>query len=678
VKSRLVIGKPGASEYNPTSLLASVSSDSEEQWRLITLFIITSIRLSRYRATIINTVFRVLDAFRELIVLPTEPPSGDVIHAYIEELLEQGIVRIQYGGCLWMHHELRTKIEAYLSNKILLRQRLIIGLCISRAYGRMLLASADPLSAIEGMRHGITSIKAATPEQSDPGIRDYSLKIVRYCRLLLKTTGRLFEQRLSDHLVDRALSVLQHLLSDTITAVSGQDANTVVTELIALAADISRIQLQTLQLQGEFARIIQLADQTQLNRETQRLFIVSASLGLRNYSGAHRQLEEAWVQSVGKPEFRSMAHPMSQADAFISEMQSNGFSSHRINDELRGRVLLCLRSGYFHLNECQLRYVSSCATDGQATQKTRNARLHGLERALFFFQYGIELLRMTTNVDERTFRWNARCRAHAALASALVGVHRKESRDQNWRAAERLLMDAEAFLVEYPAADDTLTRAILELRRAEVLLIQVGVDDSFRKIRRTLRREIDKRETRPNLATSTHVARIYESFRSIERSEELLRLYPKSRWWWWIATVLKLKAAEYLFVVRCLLDQDTRISGTLGAHARIIPGNVRAYFDYGVMKAIQERDLRDIFYLSRALDSYISSIYAQRCYVKVHSRAFKNEKVWRTNLVVLQHDLRTVVDYATRAPENERPDVSAIDYAKSCLARTSQCINTAL
>jgi hypothetical protein len=165
----------------------------------------------------------------------------------------------------------------------------------------------------------------------------------------------------------------------------------------------------------------------------------------------------------------------------------------------------------------------------------------------------------------------------------------------------------------------------LELRRAEILLIQTGVKQwlgDLRKLFEKIGLNHKESDYKARLEADQEVARemeeyrqshfhekseeeaflqqctaiVYDAMRYLERCGEELRKHPKNRWWWWIYLVLRVHAAEALFVLRLMLPEKT---------SRIIQ----------LDEFIKRVSLTDPFQLARILRSYRRLLFAQRLFL---------------------------------------------------------------
>src|SRR5262249_24201814 len=129
------------------------------------------------------------------------------------DLEKFGAVRFMDGGFVWMHARLRDDLSGKFASGgenwgIAARDLLGLNSFVARWYGRLLLATADPLAANEAIYHSLFGIEQHFRlVHRDRGRAEFSvaLAMVAHSRQILNTAAELWKKRLSDQFADRAL-----------------------------------------------------------------------------------------------------------------------------------------------------------------------------------------------------------------------------------------------------------------------------------------------------------------------------------------------------------------------------------------------------------------------------------------------------------------------------------------
>ena len=199
---------------------------SQQRLRLCFLVLLVAFRQSRYPAALARIFRTYLEQEQSGAKV-----SGDYhdICQWLRELEGHRVVRFRDGGFVWLNNQVQRliieKLQKPLPDYHDISSKMHAG--IARWYGRLLLASADPLAAVEGIYQNIEGVinvaeeveVAAANAQSQgsvaPELPERSAQVdamLGQARFLLDTARSLFERRLATTFADRSLSFLGHKL----------------------------------------------------------------------------------------------------------------------------------------------------------------------------------------------------------------------------------------------------------------------------------------------------------------------------------------------------------------------------------------------------------------------------------------------------------------------------------
>lgn len=398
-----------------------------------------------------------------------------------------------------------------------------------------------------------------------------------------------------------------------------------------------------------------------------RLRHAAALLHRRCYEASTKEFEALWNISIKEitPEksiadtgflWRALDDACTPSPVLPNAEQTARALKSRIDDEAKAVILIRLaRWGmYLHLNRSQASWVCASApeandfniSDESRLQAARTIRLGAMQRAKWFFMFGTELLRRCHNIfDGRVFDENILMRAHGAL---VLGILHCQATGRTTRAEDawRLHGDADSFLGGFPVSDGGVTSAIVSLRAAELCLLEVTRDRGFNATRSALRQltiplvDDSEEALRPCSSQSiqnriwnarTHsmsvalspiqcenlAVKIGEGINWLDKAEAVLVKHPKSRWWWSIFAVLKTKACEYLHSLR--LARALASNSGQGLEPRILLPSAFIFQDSGLLRLVVEKDISDLFYLSRVLSSLVEILRCERHYAVLYS-----------------------------------------------------------
>lgn len=621
------------------------------KWRWWLLYTLTRYRIGRYVANVSHTVHRLLGDLRAIQPKPTYQDITDALN----RLCDLGLLRRKHGGILWMHYHVRNLLEQRLlqhanrGTKPRLEDELRLVKLICRGYGRMLLSAAEPMPAFEAIRHVLQTLRDAAnmlgTSLTTDGPQGVALRLLQYAQLLAATVDDLLERRVTDQLIDLMLEDVTDRASKLLADVrrDKQWPEELKDSLFQLLERLTRLRLRTLQHQSDFDELLKCLGprETHTKLALERIdeaeracFRAAALIGLRCYDGAndvvHAALRKLLSEVLGDDQ------PVNQipdpAHVIVATYKKFGVGSSKSMALIKRASLLATRLGYSILNQSEAEYLCGCISkvDGRSPRPKRVAvRLKALQESKQNFEFALAMLRDIGRAGHTTFRPNTRIRAHLALTHALIarltetgdGSSETLGGDLRWLAAIKTLSDAEAYVIEYPAPADALSRGILEMRRAEFLYIQATTIGVIRRVRSKIRKhggfgpsDLGK-DPMPQLEKVQ--AFVFEALRALERGEGYLESYPKSRWWWWILIVLRVQCAEALLLVRFArsrLGASGRSAGDEGVSegaSRNMPPDLRVFINEGILHAVRVHYFRDFFRMATLVSAYQGCLVAQ-------------------------------------------------------------------
>jgi hypothetical protein len=652
---------------------------------------------------------------------------ADEIGSWIGVLEAHSVLRRKSGGFVWLNSELRKLLRLELQLHWTRSEHyepwadafLRLGSLIARWYGRILLASMDPLAAVEGAHHALESIRvwAETVRSEDAAGWQRIPVALDHAELLLRTGRPLFERRLSSQFAEQSLEVLQGEAEETLSAISKaesvQSMRTFLRDgLHKFLRAIVRLRSVVALRESEHHRVLDLwhrpfsatgfpqegAEWASLARDL-HANAVGALIYLRRYPEAERECDLLWT-SVGLVEVEGNKKGFEAARSWISSLPPHGPED---SDGMRLKCLVARLARwrlYLLLNRSQVRYLSArgARTPSTSGNDPWPERYAALNKALWFYDFGIEVLRAAPGIEDGfVFEENVRLRAHAALCRGILEVYQGNERTTR---ATMLLADGKSYFGEFPLNEADVNTAILNLRRAELPLLAVGNDRDLKEFRQALlcwapagdltqnvfpvvaNRDISKGSV---LAIA---ARVQDALRHLEAAEEQLERHPKSRWWWSVFCVLKLKASEYLYTLRLLRELEPE--GEHHRKPRLISPDAARFFSGGIVGVVLTKGICDAFYLTRMFHSYARTMRAQIAYL--HARAAAEPARGDEQTRWLEHarhrffsrraDLMTLIAAARRAlaPVDGSgpclpPDEQVLEYFESCYEDAIQVIH---
>ncbi len=608
------------------------------------------------------------------------------INEWISTLEEFGVIRRKVGDLIWLHLRLRDDLRKRLRRdyRISREDAHHLSNLTARWYGRLLLATADPLAAIESLHHCLDGIatwfdtrewKEELSEEKDRATLEVnaaerSAVMAAHSLLVINTAETLLKRRLSDQFADSALAALQSRVKWTIDKLRQHARHSKArrqlwkpTEqaLIRLLRRVVLLRSSLYSLEGEYLRVLELKQgrlgpsgqplyrllkayqrpvdyENQIDQHRLELDVANAHLCLRHYEKAEEGMKRLWTidYHLVWPQLKNRPQEWQTAAAAARRhlhLLTSGGPPEVLEKQRRFITRIARRLVYLRLHQSLAAYLGIDPTDRQRPElnaERRQERIRYLTEALWFAEFGLEVLRgISDTQDDYVFEENVRIRAHAALCHGALSTVVESNGDggvSTLLAADMALSDAESFIDEFPMKDPGISRAILELRRAELNLIRVGNVRWFRLLRGTVRQwyqSLEKFESANDLAhlevptghdtkdadVYSVLSEIYEALRAIDRAQSELRNHPKSRWWWWILGVLKTKAGEYLYTVRLArhwLERTSPVASDQNrlANGKLVPAYLAQFFREEIRDFVAIQAMNDIFQLTRLLDAY--------------------------------------------------------------------------
>lgn len=679
------------------------------------LMMLAIFRQARYPAGLVRVLAEYFEEFEGLETMRTDELSS-VVAKWIGDLEEKRVLRRKPGGFVWLNSVLRKLLaaEVKLHWDDCVRYEpwedafLRIGSLIARWYGRVLLASSDPLAAVEGAHHALGAVGAWVRNSREANVVSLARVSValEHAALLLRTGRPLFERRLSSQFADQSLDVLQREAEETLMAVLQSSTvlqlqPSLVSYLHKLIHGLVRLRSVVALRESEYDRVVALARNPLLTRGCRkigtqwqslardiRMNAAGALVCQRRYEEADRELQLLWKQ-IGLSPIDLNEKRFEAARRWISITRA-GRAGESGATQLKCFVARLARWRlYLLLNRSQVQYLTarSAGHRSPAGVDPWKARRAALREALWFYDFGIEVLRAVPAVEDRfVFEENVRLRAHAALCRGILELHQGNPKTTR---ASTLLADGSAYCGEFPLKDADINTAILHLRRAELALLTVGNDQSLKEFRTRLLEWVPENHTSSSVLLDeqtalmdkrdilTTAARVYDALWHLEAAEEQLACHPKNRWWWSIYCVLKLKATEYLYTLRLL--RELTEGGEGPREPRLVPPDASRFFFGGIVEIVRAKGMSDAFYLTRIFHSYARTMRAQLAYLWARAAAepsrddLQSDRLERAQhtFVSRRLDLVTLVAAARRAltpvdPTFARPDHLVFDYFACC------------
>jgi hypothetical protein len=430
------------------------------------------------------------------------------------------IYRRKPGGFIWMHAGvkvfLRDHIEGVWQKSNLsgwAETAFHLETLIARFYGRLLLASSDPLAGVESVHHAVHVVQRLIgPSDPFPRVVDSEVYLylapaaLQHACLVLKLARPLFDNHLSDRFASHALLNLQTRVEALF------EPSKAWPPIHHGLANLLRLLIETrgdLYLrEGEYAQILKpgtfdLPDLYTIDpsfRERTRLRKAGAHICTRQFGEAEAELCNCWEHlfkewqpfvrlALPGPNWFACLHdipecvrqamgwndpdPVRFARHWVEHSRSRATPGNDSPALARYAAKLVRWTVQFLMHCSQIKYQAHA----RRTPDLRDARLDTRKKeagiALWFDQLGLEILRNAVNLDcdlGDDFVWaeNARLRAHSAMYQLHAIPYEEEE-----LASDRAVIGAQSFLDDFPLKHAGILRIIVNLRRAEVQLIKV-------------------------------------------------------------------------------------------------------------------------------------------------------------------------------------------------------------
>jgi len=704
------------SAFNPEQI-AEVAIDEwagtgeDQHMKHTFLYLLTLFRHARYPACL----ERILCDLASFNSLNSTAALQDSIRDWLQSLERLALLRFKVGGFIWIHPGLKAILRHKLEDKWESRElpwhreSLHLETVLARWYGRLLLATADPLAAVESIYHSLHAIRfVRLDDKLDSENVVAALAAAHHAILVLNLAAPLFDRRLSDMFADHALANLHSLLVESIKRIgkhSHRDhtLKALFSTLIGLTKQLIDIRGNLYVREGEYGRVI--GKERRLSprliekdlwhdtnfRIRRRLRRIAAHVHLRHFTLAECQMTKLWNR-VLRPLNLKPCHNLDAVMDFLGDgsqcarrwlaavrncEKDSSKGSPPGEAEARTAARLARWTLQFQMQRSQIEYLANAAAWGDGEREDREKKRATLaERGLRLYHFGSELLRHASLVSDG-FVWeeNVRLRAHAALCYAHINTSGSQ---QIFALAERVLADAEAYVDEFPLKEGGLVRVIAQIRRAEITLIRAGRNAHFQRFRNglkdiatTISENTDLEYFEPlDSIESGEIQKVAADARDamvcLEGAGVELQRHPKSRWWWWTYAVLKSKAVEYLYTCR-LAGRETNDIWRL----HLVPPMATSFFWGGAGTIVQHKQMTDRFFLARILESFSRTALAHVLYHASTDPAQAARRFLRTE-PHLRFLLTRLKNQVAIRDTNIQPSVN--EYAQSCIMRAENVL----
>lgn len=715
--------KAPASEFETAELKKLNDQLPASDLRHLFVYLLTMYRHARFMAGILRTFGRLcayLVSARRTAQRATIAAVGMesivlLVQKWLEELEGIGAVWRKRGGLTWMHSGLRLDVQALIRDsgrepvleipwtEVLLE---VVHLA-ARWQGRILLATADPLAAIESIRHSLNAVEWHTsggpPEMEHPSL----VAALRHALHILLMARPLIERRLADEFVFAALKNLT-LYTESILSKKLGDPK-IEEALVALGRELYLTRIAVCMREGEFEYI---APGGLVSREARRFVEDFAAVMENNKVDVGLLRLEIKMNEGGAlvllrkhVDFQSATGTHEGAQTLLNEVWNDllvrtGLPTAQLPGTLLARkISLCQPSDqirkllvktarwllYLEMNRSQILYLSELQQNDERDGDFREKRKDGIEKALKYGEFGLELLRSCSPAGEFVYEENVRIRAHQSLLLAwlvahdlLEGKFQTDGVTNVMRRPYTVIADARAFVEEYPYSASGTSVALVLLRSAEVKLLEVVSDERFRGFRRLigkLGRACAERLRRHNDINSDYcanerekilreienpeylfeifdrfVVRTYDVLGLLNRARVELERHPKARWWWWILCVLTNRAGQCLKIARLAMllakskAEAAKAKFSSKPGPAVLPSSLVRYMDTEVFIEVSTKRICDSFRLTRlALDveraayaEFFFRLFRGRQVLPKSSEALEGEELSKAIMVLVR------------------------------------------
>ncbi|MCB9913190.1 MAG: SIR2 family protein [Planctomycetes bacterium] len=461
---------------------------------------------------------------------------NNIVLPLVKTLTRLKVLRLQPGGFVWMHADVRSTLQAALENRypVLTVVKSECHQGIADWYAKLFRCSQDPLAALESVRHRIACIthsRLAGPRAAD--IRQTALtEAVTLARLARK---RLLEKGLYG-LSLAALIATEKAVDDCLADLPEQENHGLSAWRHALGGEIQRFERSRDFQLTDFVKVVPLSttetttsphpsavyaatpDDSQAGNSKHSDDAIRALMGLRAYSKAEHHLYNRFCCAGLEAAIRvctarrpNVAHIRAAANKWATQ-------SNRTESQFRNLVWL---SRQYHFLKM---LVAQSYEHPNPYNRRRRAELVAAE---CLFALGTTLMRYCDD-DSFLMLENARLRTNHAVLMANMG---------RFDEAYRRLAESSSYLSMSAMRDSDSSHGILELRRAEVALRQFEATWPARTVSRS----------HPRILSAGGLLR--DAVAALDRAEHLLRAGRRRVWWECWLGELRLRSLEYELVL---------------------------------------------------------------------------------------------------------------------------------
>lgn len=598
-------------------------------------------------------------------------PFDEWISSSLRVLAKKKLFRTKAGGFIWMNVTLRERLKMTFkqpkASDCIRIQRLIARwygrLFISSADPRAALAVAShALNGTEIWLHSEARDKVDDSSQI--------VTLLRHARIVLMTAESQLKLRVAEEQTGTSLSLLfargcklerEVIISvNRIKLVKKNDSLLVLGEIKLIINTIASVALSVWQIERNGPQIDVLTRQLQVRmsgnmpsmaeimpcieaaQDSHRSggsalsFSVSLDAGLqqafvaltrRDYCSSlksMRELLEAGVGAEGVQLFELRPHideDRWQIPRIIGALESRQDNSvHHVRQWLVSaqpdvkRIEFCIRlfrrMCYLCMHIGQATYLAEHRSNRGNIGPKRAQQEYYLREALKWCECGLEMLRgYPGNDDSFVYHQHARFRAHLGLIQARMASW-EEDQDRAmelFQRAKSTLLDAEAFAIEFPLVEDSLSRAIILLRRAELKLLRIRSWCHFREIHRHLicglEPKIDDALVSDDVFDKMRL--IHDTWDCLDKADSHLVPHLKNEWWPQLSFVLKVQAIECNWVCLWLMAGKEKAGGKFEEPnwSVGITAKMKGFLDEGIGRFPTAYSAEDIFFVARITEA---------------------------------------------------------------------------
>lgn len=625
--------------------------------RQFLIYTIIQFDFMRYPAAIERVMQQCYE--RGLFALDNKNDFREWLAKQLDDLREKQMFRLKPGGFLWMNLELRDALrDLHQVHPPSVGDRIRVERLIARWYGRLFVSSADPRAALAVASHALNSLACIVDEVSIPvneRVVGQVIVALRHARLVLHTAEAQLKRRVAEEQTGSSFELLRRRclrLIGKLSSIAATRLRDLVRHEIARLGDtIARVALAVWQVERNAVGIQTLIDNSTnnfefgqkpdshgLRRSTSEALSQEAELQsafvkitLRDYSGSHEKMRTLLNARVSKLIGASNSITVegnAKPQALTTLRGSLGLPEPAVWNarqwmlslatpaETKFVIRLFRRMAYLCMHIGQADYLSRRREQQpDARRDTKLRQICYLEEAKKWCDCGLELLRaFPENYDNFIFHQHARFRAHLGLIQArLASWEENDVRCREmFRQAKATLLDAESFVVEFPLVDDSLSRAIVLLRRAELKLLRARSWPEFRlRHKELIGHELTKQESDvvhgkgdSNLL-SPKFRLVQDIWECLDRADGHLASHLKDEWWPQLSFVLRVQAIECFFVFLELNAKRVRhpIADCVPSWCKLLSEQIMSFIGKEFARFPTAFSSHDIFFIARMLEA---------------------------------------------------------------------------